>query len=154
VTFIGIDTGRDGAVAFLIDKENFVFPMPYKDRWVDVVMLSDIIRRTYVGNIYGVVEAIRMQRAGEGVTSFLINYGKILATLELLPVRYQEVFPITWKTSYGLMGKPKAESVRIAQLMYPDRTFVTPRKKLLDGQAEALLLADYARQLYRREHGF
>jgi len=75
------------------------------------------------------------------------NYGKIIAVLELADIPYQEVPSSKWKKMFCLIKKEKSDSCIIAKQLFPTHTFKTPRGRLLDGRAEALLLSEYGKRI-------
>lgn len=90
----------------------------------------------------------------QGVVS-VFNYGKgygmILACLQVLKIPYQEIPAAKWKKEFSL-NRDKGASISCAMKLFPSippETFFTPRGRMLDGIAEALLIAEYARRHYK-----
>ena len=84
---------------------------------------------------------------GQGVSSMfsmgrgLGNWEAIIATMRI-PLNY--VSPVRWKnTIMDGMGKEKDAAVLKAQQIFPLAVLRTERGRLLDGRAEALLIAEY-----------
>lgn len=95
------------------------------------------------------VEKVAIEKAqsmpGQGVAStfkYGVNYGKLIAMLEMINVEIVEVRPQTWKKHHDLIGQDKAASRDKACELYPgcreqfDRVKDTHR-------AEASLIADW-----------
>ncbi len=73
-------------------------------------------------------------------------YEGIITALQM-PLNY--ISPITWKKIVMAgQGKEKDAAVYKAQQLFPDAVLVTPRGRLLDGRAEALLIAWYGLNFY------
>lgn len=79
-----------------------------------------------------------------GTGKLLIDYGRLLGILEARNVPVTEIYPITWRSHYGLIKASWRELIAKVQEMWPD---VPVRLKKHDGMAVGLLLADYARTL-------
>lgn len=82
----------------------------------------------HAGRGFGLWEGIivGLQAAGEGLA-------------------YEEVSPKTWKTHMNLINCEKEQSLNMARAMFPEMENELKRKKD-HNRAEALLLAEYARQ--------
>lgn len=133
------------------------------DRWND----------QYV-RIHIVIEKAQSMPGQSSVAMF--NYGggyhTILAVLQILELPFEEVRSNKWKTEFGLSGlkskkkqgkkkekttseekknakkQRKEMAVKIAMQMFPKMKdlFFTPKGKMLDGRAEALLIAEYCKR--------
>ena len=87
---------------------------------------------------------------GQGVKSmfsFGQNFGFIKGVLETLKIAYQEIPPQRWKKEFGL-NDSKAKSIEVAKQLFPNTNLkaTAQSRKLHDGMAEALLMAEYARR--------
>ena len=87
---------------------------------------------------------------GQGVSSMfsmgrgLGNWEAIVSTLKI-PLYF--VSPIRWKNKImDGQGKKKSAAVLKAQQIFPNAVLRTERGRLLDGRAEALLIAEYGRR--------
>jgi hypothetical protein len=87
-----------------------------------------------------------------GIFTYGTGYGKLLAAMEIASTPYQEIRPKVWKKAFSLHSN-KLDSINEAEELFPTITFMTKGGRMLDGKAEALLLADYARQLWLKELG-
>ena len=141
---IGIDPGKSGACA-LIDTNIVVdfFDMPWKDKQVDVVELSDML--SFWRNIYEpeclVVEHVHaMPKQGVSSTfQFGVSYGIVIGCAYTLGFDVVFVTPQKWKKALGL-SSDKDESRMLATRLWPDNADAFSRKKD-DGRAEAALIA-------------
>lgn len=161
---IGIDPGLGGAIAALADGVPAqVIDMPTrprrsgKGREIDARSLQAQLRgllQEHAGAAVTVVLEVVGGFTGRGASmSFAFGQADgalraVLACLQLEPV---EVYPITWKTHFGLRKRkdepaPGKDASRAAVIaMFPDRALRYLRAKD-DGRAEALLLALWAEQ--------
>jgi len=76
------------------------------------------------------------------------GYGYLKAFLVANGIPYIEIRPAAWKKEAGLLKKDKADSVNKAKQMFPSAELQTPRGRLLDGRAEALLMAEQCMHKY------
>jgi crossover junction endodeoxyribonuclease RuvC len=79
------------------------------------------------------------------------GYGEIVAVLKILEIPYEEVQPQKWKKQFALIKKGKRDSVTVATKLFPSIEFITPRGRLMDGKAEACLIANFALRRYKGE---
>lgn len=171
--YIGIDPGKMGAVA-VIDAEGKRLsscPMPIKDGEIDVVALRGILQFATDHVVEGLVvleKAQALPRQGVvSVFSYGVGYGRIKAVLDLLALPYIEVHPGVWKKALHLdfkfekingeekkeLGKRKYKhkrSGKLAACALAEKLFGFECNKthggLKDGEAEALLLAEWGRR--------
>lgn len=142
--YIGIDPGKDGALA-QIGPEGIAV-VPY-----DPETYAHIL--TLAGSANGCVACLEHVGAmpGQGVTSmfsFGENFGFIQGLLTACGVPYQLVRPQRWKKEFGISGKN--ESIAVCKRLFPE---VSLRRNARckndhDGMAEALLMAEYARRKF------
>jgi crossover junction endodeoxyribonuclease RuvC len=120
-----------------------------KRRYNTASIVNEIENFTRIGyNVHVYIEDVHAM-PGQGVTSMfsmgrgLGMYEGIVAALKL-PVHF--VAPQTWKKKLLTgMGKEKDASIYKAQQLFPTiaTSFFTKRGRMLDGRAEALLIAYY-----------
>jgi len=160
--FIGIDPGLSGGIAVITPEAYTTFDVPVlvvvkgktkKNRY-NSVEISRIFRSVMQGAAakeYTVQVWLEDVHAmpGQGVTSMfsmgrgLGIYEGIISALGL-PLNY--ISPITWKKKVMCgQGKEKDAAVYKAQQLFPNAVLTTPRGRLLDGRAEALLIAFYGK---------
>ncbi|HBH48588.1 MAG TPA: hypothetical protein DDX98_08100 [Bacteroidales bacterium] len=142
--YCGIDPGKKGAISLITDVGAFgVWDMPLHDNGeIDVIELAKILKKR--PNIVYIEKAQAMPKQGVSSTfNYGKGYGKVLGLLELLGLPFEEIRPTVWKKAMGLSKMPKAESVKLAGQLFHGADLKTKRGRLLDGRAEALLLAEY-----------
>lgn len=139
--YVGIDPGKDGALAW-IDDAGAVSILPYEKRAyqnaLEACAPHAVVCLEHVGAM-----------PGQGVTSmfhFGESYGWLQGVLDTLELPYQLVRPQTWKREFGCSNKN--ESVAVCRRLFPGVSLRrTPQcRKDHDGMAEALLMAEYARR--------
>lgn len=169
-TYIGIDPGLTGAICIISTGVAPVcIPMPLlaSGEDVDAKSISSIIHsQTGSGGVFVVIEKSQAM-PGQGVTSMFSygrTYGKLLGVLEIMGVPFEEIHPTKWKKATGLVidknpkdsanekkKKLKAASAALAIKLFPScrKDILGPRGGIKDGIAEALLLAEYGRRIYK-----
>ncbi len=152
---LGIDPGKQGAVALLCNDPNTTL------FW----LLSDIeeSRSTpfdHIVEAYGVQHAyIEKAHAmpGQGVTSMFnygMGFGKILGWCEMIGLPYTLVPPQVWtkEIHQGCSGaNAKEKSAQAVRQLFPKEDLkATPRSvRLHPGFIDALLIAEYGRRNFK-----
>ena len=147
--FVGIDPGQKGGFAMIDENRNVLscFEMPQ-----DITEIYSQLK-FYNVTLAVVEQAQAMPKQGVvGIFTYGTGYGKLLAAMEIAFTPYQEIRPKVWKKAFSLHSN-KLDSINVAEELFPTITFMTKGGRMLDGKAEALLLADYARQLWLKELG-
>lgn len=161
MTVIGIDPGKDGAMAILGCRDTPIL-VPFDElEYANQLRMLDPLRSVetgaeclvvhgkFPGELFCVVEHVSAM-PGQGVTScfsFGQNFGFILGLLRAFRIPYQLVRPQKWKKEFSCTSD-KNTSIEVAQRLFPCVDLRrTPRcTKPHDGIAEALLLASYAKR--------
>lgn len=140
-TYIGIDPGKKGGIAAITVKDGVttgyhieVMPEVFKDAYYSIGALVP------EGHVKLLIEQVQYRPNQRGVINMLTNYGRLLAYIEILEIPYEIISAQKWKKHYKL-GKDKIDSINLANSM-----FSTEFKKTQDGLAEALLIANYAKE--------
>ena len=157
--YAGIDPGASGAVA-IVDREDRlvgVFDAPTvttstvsggtRTR-LDVAEAANLLRR-WPGIVSVGLERVGAM-PGQGVTSmfsFGEGFGMWQGVLGALGLPYELFLPLTWqKTQLGTRSaRGKDAAYAIASRLYPDVQLRGPRGGILDGRADAILIARHAR---------
>lgn len=148
MTYIGIDPGKDGALAVIIDSGKASI-VPF-DQDAYRLVLRQFCMQARMAQARAVLEHVGAM-PGQGVTSmfsFGENFGYIKGLLEAFEIPYELVRPQRWKKGFGISGKN--QSVEVCKRLFPGVSLRrTERcKKDHDGMAEALLMAEFARRHY------
>lgn len=140
---IGIDPGKKGGYAVLIDGKVWVAKAWDDDEFVDCMRQVSQMRTV----ARAAVEKVGA-RPGQGVSS-MFSFGKsagfIEGTLTALDIPYQLVPPQKWKSEFGL-NSDKEKSIVVCKRLFPDVNLLpTPRcRKESDGVAESILIGCFA----------
>jgi len=158
--YLGIDNGISGALA-LIDSDSKVawtMPMPIEKRGktseVHVQELYNELQGLSLDNNVTVVYEgpAKHSKGVLALTSTHECFGSVRAVLAILGLRTHIITsPRTWQKEFWNTASgydTKAESVRIAKMLWPDQDFLrTPKCKVPDnGITDALLIAEYGRR--------
>lgn len=146
MTYIGIDPGQKGGYCYIMNGKPKAFP------WDDTFFVHDMRCLVSIRDEW-LVAAVEKVGAmpGQGVTS-MFNFGKsagyIEGVLSGLGIPYQLVPPAKWKKDFSLIGKDKRASIATCHKLFPelDLRRTSRCKTDSDGEAEAALLAEYARR--------
>ena len=155
MTFIGVDPGLEGSVAFLNGTSVHVEDTPVvrfeRDgkvrRRYDVPGMAALLAPYMHQNVVVLLEQVNAHPENATRAAFLMGVGVgtwegIIGALGL-PLRY--VSPVAWKRVHGLLRTDKQAARLRAQQLFPTADL---RKKKDVGRADALLIAAYG-----RDHG-
>ena len=159
MTIIGIDPGLSGAVAFIGADGPSVYDTPVievakgkgKKREYDVTAMRAILQNLNDGECFVVLERSQAFPDQGAVSNFTTGHGYGLwrGLIVGLGLAYETVHPRTWKGAMSLDGD-KGKSFLLAKQLFPSMAngFKKPKGRVdsLDGRAEALLLAEWARR--------
>lgn len=165
--YAAIDPGLSGAAAvineaglimLLADTPTVPLKVGRTKRDVYAVAgMVDIMRRiaTIKDQCILVIENQRGMPGQGSPSVFSLGYGLGLwiASAAALRVPYEKVEPTKWKREMGVPGKAddnKGASVIRAQQLFPGAELTTIRGRMLDGRADALLIAEWVRRGRRK----
>lgn len=142
--YIGIDPGKDGAMAIIYPDEKPIicpFAVDVYDKALQAAKIA--------GQSVCCLERVGAM-PGQGVTSmfkFGENFGFIQGILTSYGIPYELVTPQKWKKEFQITGD-KNSSIAVCKRLFPSVSLRrTDRcKKDHDGMAEALLMAEWARR--------
>jgi hypothetical protein len=143
MNYIGIDPGKSGAIACLSMREPEVFKLDNTERdiWE---FLSGLACE---GNTQAVIENVHSM-PGQGVASsfkFGMSFGMLRGMLIASEMPFELVTPRKWQGYMGcLSGGDKKVTRAKAQELFP-------KTKVFHWNADALLIAEYARRTYLSE---
>ena len=149
---IGIDPGKDGAMAVITPSETYVIPFSESDYAREFNRLGETCKETY--RALCVLEHVGAM-PGQGSVSmfnFGANFGFIRGLLTANRIPYELVRPQKWKKHFSCTSD-KNTSIEVAQRLFPKLDLRrTPKcKGPHDGICEALLMAEYARRVIAHE---
>lgn len=148
--FTGIDPGKKGGISVL-DPDGKIFcsyEMPLTEKKeIDIFKIYKLW--PMAADSFCLIEKSQaMPRQGVVSTfNYGKEYGQIIAILIIMKIPFKEIRPQTWKKEFNLNNK-KLDSLAVASELFPDQNFFTDRMRLMDGKAESLLIAEYARRKY------
>lgn len=165
VKILGIDIGLAGAFACLNEqgKVLFVEDMPVleilkgkkKVRKVDVARVVNIIERIKEDGIVMVeMTSPAPRKFSTPQSNWCLGYGEGMIEGILLAkrIKYETVVPQVWQRYFKFLGQrpgqTKMMSYYRASQLFPEVELKTPRGKVLDGRADALLIAEYGRRRF------
>lgn len=157
----GIDIGLSGAVAIidgnrcvsLWDMPTFVVMRGKKK----VTEYNIAAMNEMVNEVSRIGATVYMEKAQILPRGFTIKGNVGLARCQGLfegllsgnHVKFIKINPKTWQSEFGISGAKgdtKIQSVKAARQMFPDSELVTPRGRVLDGRADAILIAEYGKR--------
>jgi hypothetical protein len=154
--YCGVDPGKSGGAAWLSESGILGFtdfakltPMEICNDFEKYVIDGNCKRRA----VQCIIEAVGAF-PGQGVHSMFVfgeQYGMVQGFLTALEIPFRKIAPVTWKTAMGIARKTgktdrkerKRISRMLAQRIFPEWDVIN------DQNAEALLLADYCRRIYK-----
>lgn len=163
--YIGLDPGKSGGLAWVLNDKLVATPMPTTERdvweWLQTVIESNpraacyaVIERVggFIGNEAGDDGKHRNRAAGHAMFTFGAGYGGLRMALIAAGIPFEEVVPRKWQTSLAISPRKKTETkgqhknklkARAQQLF--------PNEHITLATCDAILLAEYARRFYGRE---
>lgn len=151
--YIGIDPGKHGAIAAITPTEIVVRPTPLIGKEYDIAEMNKLLWFSS-DPCRAVIERVHAM-PGQGRTSMLsIGYGCGLwhALLTSRGIGFRVVSAVTWQKTM-LAGvncaDKKRASILVATRLFPDVALRRSERSRVDddGMADALLMADYCRQI-------
>lgn len=157
-TFIGIDPGKDGAIAFLSEDRDLiqVYPVPMQGDDYDMRRMYELLKDT--DDPFCCLERVRAMPK-QGVTS-MFSFGRGLGIWEALlaacripvtmpsPQIWQRVM-LAGEAKGGTPRERKQRSIQVCHRLFPRADLRKSPACRVDhsGLAEALLMAEYARRI-------
>lgn len=147
---IGVDPGKDGAMAILgLSDCPVVTPFAEGRYILHLHNIAKFVQDNPKTKVLAAVEHVSAM-PGQGVTScfsFGQNFGWILGVLDSCWIPYELVRPQKWKKEFSCTSD-KNTSIAVAKRLFPhvDLRRTERCTKDHDGKAEALLLAEFCRR--------
>jgi len=168
MVFIGVDIGLKGAIACIDDSENLIGVWDTPTLIVKKTVRKKIKKSTKynipeIHNIFtvsnnGVETHCFIEEALTIMGNFTIKTSVSLSHCQGIfegaafahSSHVQIIKPQKWQSYFGISkkkGDTKDQSIYIASGLYPTVEFKTKRGRVLDGRADAILLALYGKRL-------
>ena len=159
LNIIGIDPGHDGAIVELSSSGEVldIFDMPTYNtgkgsrraydlpRLKERFMLMDNECVVFIEDIKSLPPGIRIQATYSlGYCRGILEMGSVMRS-----IRYEFVRALIWQKHFGISkhkGDKKKQSYTIASQLFPSSELKTKRGRILDGRADALLIAEWGRR--------
>jgi hypothetical protein len=161
---IGVDLGFNGAIVCLYGDYLRIEDMPIietkvkgkKRKEYDIEKIDEILSLMHFRQTTVFIEKAQIRPHGFNIQGNLSlarceAIFSTIFTLRIVPFRL--VTPKEWQKFFKISGKKddtKKQSVEIAKNLYGVE-LVTPRGRLLDGRADALLIAKYGKTIIEEE---
>lgn len=140
-TFIGVDPGQSGGIAVISKQGVEAFKMPQTEK--DIAELFQ--RIAFSPEPVAYLEKVHaMPKQGVSSTfKFGVGYGGLRMALTCSGIRFEDVTPARWQKKLGCLTKgDKNITKQKAQQLFPEI-------KVTHALADALLIAEYGRQIER-----
>jgi len=163
--YLGIDPGLDGAIGVIDEQGNYIriYDTPIikyqkgkkKKREYDIPAIRNIlINFSDTGPTKITLGLEKMQSLPPGIriqASFSLGLcqGIFEGLLVALNIPYQLVIPKTWQKEFQITkpkGDKKAQSMMIAEKLFPTAELRGPKGGKKDGRSDALLIAEWMRR--------
>mgnify|MGYP000879319291 CR=1 FL=1 len=157
--FIGVDPGKLGgwgivskagdpvAAGALCYQEKLLDWQQLTRQWGRALELTDALTKEGALHVCAEHPIVRSGESDTGHFNSGVNFGLIRAAAQTVGARLTTPQPHVWKNKMRL-GKDKSLSMRLCDELFPAmyNTIRGPRGGALDGVAEAILIAEYARR--------
>ena len=154
--FVGIDPGKSGALAMIDDNReirvvrNFDLDGYGQDLRAHILFDAVFHQDSFKYKI--LIESVHAM-PGQGVTSmfhFGENFGQICGLLKGMNLEFDVVTPMQWKKSMGVTADKQSSINKALELFEDPPLLRTSRSRVPDNnRAEALLIAEYAREHFK-----
>jgi len=160
---VGIDLGLNGAIAFIDEDGGYrTFDMPCyavrrgrkTQRKIDKRGLFEILRNIKRDKIVCFIEKQRPFPKQGVLSTFHLGeqQGLVEGILLALNIPYESIYPQQWQKEFSIIRSKntKFASYEKASSLFPGAKLKTERGRILDGRADALLIAEYGRRRIRK----
>jgi hypothetical protein len=149
--YIGIDPGQKGAIGFILGSTLRVIDCP--DTIPGMCRALDDALSTPGQDARAMIEKVHAFYKSSAKSAFCFgeNFGAWQAILAARGIVYEFVTPRTWQKvvfdSAKKLDNPKKQAAELAERLFPGIEFKTKRGRVLDGRADALLIAEYLKRI-------
>ena len=147
-TFIGIDPGKSGGIAWVSNDRMHCAPMPHTDREA-FVLLEGVIDP----DPFALLELVgAMPRQGLSSTfAFGQNYGLLRGLLTALECRWDTIRPQKWQAEFSLPTLNSCAGSKAVKKRFHRQKAqqLFPTLKVTNATADALLICEYARRHFQ-----
>lgn len=144
--YVGVDPGVNGGVAYVADNLSMGW-MAFKDKTE-----RDIFRFFYglPGAAFAYIEKIAGTppgRSQQGIAVINRSYGFLRGILTACDIPFEEVTPVVWQRSYGLLRTKKTETDTQKKARHKAKAEqLFPTVRITHGVADAFLIAEFCRR--------
>lgn len=162
--YLGIDFGKEGALAAIKDDE-VILLIDMPKRHADLI---PILKRFQGANVTAAIEKVltiymptkcrrcgmsynKLLQSGKSLVTSALGVGYTLALADVFLFDMRQIRTSEWQKSVGVHGKKgKKAHIEAAKKLFPSAE-LKKRNKMLDGRADALLMAHYLRSQHETE---
>lgn len=141
MTFLGLDPGKNGGIAWIRDGNPCAEKMPETDK--DILdLLRGIVREEALGMTFALIERVASSPQMGVVSAFTFGkgYGGLQMALLACDIPFEFVTPSVWQKAMGCLTKgDKNVSKAAAQRIFPTL-------KINHAIADSLLIAEHAKR--------
>jgi len=151
-TYMGIDTGKNGGLAAIVDGSPEAVHMPVTER--DVWDWFDRWNPEH-GPLVAVIEKVggyipgSKGNIGSAMFTFGLNYGLLRMALTAADIPWEEVTPQRWQKAIGISKRKGEEKRAYKQRLRAKAQQLFPKMNVTLATADALLIASYCQRKAR-----
>ena len=162
---IGVDVGLEGAIACLDEKGKVLFvqdmPVVFVKKGRKQVRLIDVREVVRIFARVGKQVFVMIEKTSPAPAkcstpqaNWGLGYGAgvIEGVVVAKGLKYEKVEPREWQKYFKFPGQKRGQTKEMsyyrASQLFPDVELKTERGRVLDGRADALLIAEYGRRRY------
>lgn len=157
--FIGIDPGKNGGMG-TIGTDHLLLVLAYTSWQFAHMTETDIVSAIRHATSTSGQESVfvLVEKQGTRPTDARPNIGKlhhqwgiIRGCLLTLPISFEDIAPAMWQKTFKLLMKGGTPHTVKKNIHKQRAQQLFPQEKITHGNADALLIAEYGRQMYLRD---
>ena len=159
--YLGIDHGEFGALAAINDKSEIVLLVDMPKKHKDLIPIFEQLKGEEVVSVIEKVLTIYtydpvakrrvLRQSGKSLVTQATGVGYTLALVDVFSFDIRQIRASEWQKDMNVYGKSgKTPHIQAAQALFPDAELKVKRK-MMDGRADALLMAEWLRGKYGKE---